>query len=317
MKSPVVLLAIVFSLSAQAWSEKTETEIFDRAFSRLKKQPDFKNLTPPSALALRMSVRELSRLYLFNDADPFPSEKTSLATPAQGIRAALSDSTRTSMDIGLPEAVDPGGLRHYITGASPRESRWFREKTTWGWHWKRPFSTIQIPTIARLGDGAARVTAFHSEAKLRLKNGERSSLLLAGWALHPLMKLSLPLYTVQIPNVRMIPWKSLLFDHPRLFAERFYELTFQEISRKTEEFEIWFESRSSQCREEDLRSPIISQTVDDLVDEVILDSLDRNGDGFSAALMSGDQEKLLKLSCDAYWESIDATRLFIDRTFNP
>lgn len=317
MKGPVVLLAVLFSLSAQAWSEKTEIEIFDRAFSRLKKTPSFQGLKPPSALLLRMSVRELSRLHLFNDADPFPSEKIALTSPPQAIREAVLDSTRTSMDIGLPDAVDPGGLRGYISGASPRESRWFREKTTWGWHWKRPFSTIQIPATVRLGDGAARVSVFHNEAKVRFKNGDRTALLLAGWALHPLMKLSLPLYTVQIPSARMIPWKPLLFEHPSLFKERFLELTFQEVARKTAEFEAWFETRSSQCREEDLRSPIISQSVDDLIDEVILDSLDRNGDGFSAALMSGDQEKLLKLSCDAYGESIDATRLFIERTFNP
>jgi hypothetical protein len=131
----------------------------------------------------------------------------------QMVRALLLsdfvDEPDLGMDQDLPESLDPNGDRAWMGGVSGPTSQGFRHMVFPGIEWSSPLRTLQIP-FRSVGMVLERIEILKatSERYFEQKNlfwGLRTLL----WKVHLIQDLHQPFHVTQVPDVRMLPWRSL------------------------------------------------------------------------------------------------------------
>ncbi len=137
--------------------------------------------------------------------------------PGQSLRAesftdlfiSAVDDPDQGMDRNLPDSADPSNERKFMGGTEGPSSQGFRHMYFGGWKVSRPIASFQIPTHA-MGQSPDRIDLLANEAKKVLQSGDYLwGLRILAWSMHYAQDLTQPFHTTQIPNLKMVSWKSL------------------------------------------------------------------------------------------------------------
>ncbi len=119
------------------------------------------------------------------------------------------DEPDFGMDQDLPDSADPKGDRAWMGGKTGPTSQGFRHMFFQGIEWMSPLRTLQIP-FHGIGQSPERILKFHavSQKFLQEKNLYWALRTLL-WELHFIQDLHQPFHAMQVPYIRMLPWKEL------------------------------------------------------------------------------------------------------------
>jgi len=119
------------------------------------------------------------------------------------------DEPDFGMDQDLPSEADPAGDRAWMGGVSGPTSQGFRHMFFPGFNWSSPVHSLQIP-FRPVGQALERIKSLRSAAdRYRQEKNLFWALRVLTWELHLIQDLHQPFHVTQVPNIRMLPWKSL------------------------------------------------------------------------------------------------------------
>jgi hypothetical protein len=113
---------------------------------------------------------------------------------------------------GAPEAVDPQRAARWMGGLTGKTSTGFRHMYFGGWQLWHPLATFQIPPRA-IGYAPERAALMAAKARELIHKGGMEGawgFRVLGWAIHYLQDLAQPFHAVQIPDLEMVPWYTIM-----------------------------------------------------------------------------------------------------------
>ena len=136
------------------------------------------------------------------------------------------DDPDNGMDQNLPDSADPAGDRKWMGGATGPTSQGFRHMYFGGWSVRAPVATFQVP-VREMGQSPERVEKLAQVAREFFARGDAAwGYRVLAWATHFIQDLAQPFHSVQIPNLKLVPWYALLTWPPsRAFVELVAETT--------------------------------------------------------------------------------------------
>lgn len=167
---------------------------------------------------------QLTKQYYLNPKGKVPP--TSAAKCSPGARMTVGeilqggsvDDPDRGMDQNLPRAdatlFDPQNDCQWMGGVTGTTSQGFRHMYFGGWKASAPLLTFQIP-LRPVGQSPDRIVLFAEKAKAYLKAGNTAwGTRLTAWAMHYIQDLTQPFHTVQVLNLKMVPWSALFLWPP-------------------------------------------------------------------------------------------------------
>ena len=119
------------------------------------------------------------------------------------------DEPDFGMDQDLPSEADPAGDRAWMGGVSGPTSQGFRHMVFPGFEWSSPIRSLQIP-FRPVGQALDRIRALRSATdRYRQQKNLFWALRVLNWELHLIQDLHQPFHVTQVPEIGMLPWKSL------------------------------------------------------------------------------------------------------------
>ncbi len=137
-----------------------------------------------------------------------------------------ADDPDNGMDRELADSADPAGDRKWMGGETGPNSQGFRHMYFGGWRFRAPVTTFQVP-MRSVGQAPERTQILAQDARELFQKGERAwGFRVMAWAMHFVQDLSQPFHSVQIPNLKLVPWYALLTWPPgKAFKELVAETT--------------------------------------------------------------------------------------------
>lgn len=181
------------------------------------------------------------------------------------------DEPDDGMDQDLPESADPRHYRKWMGGTAGPTSQGFRHMFFAGLEWLHPLSTFQVPTKA-VGEAPERYSAFMASSKTLLEQGHAPAAWRVGaWAIHYIQDLTQPFHTNQVPNLRMVPWSSLVTWPPQDGFQNLVRETTRVLSNYHWAYEGWVLYELS--KQESLLKECIKGPIANLKEPIPLKSL--------------------------------------------
>ena len=211
-------LAVLLSMSnARAWYD--HTVVMDHVLKRLEsefpqsgdgifwKGPLRPDPGPPT------NYYDIASLLLLQSRAAVELRSKDARTLHDLLRLGAEDPDH-GMDADLPDSADPNDDRRYMGGTKGPSSQGFRHMYWPGWNLRRPIATFQYPSHA-LGQAPDRIDLLANEARDRIRKGQTTwGGRILGWTIHYLQDLTQPFHAVEIPSLRMIPWRALFVWPP-------------------------------------------------------------------------------------------------------
>jgi hypothetical protein len=121
----------------------------------------------------------------------------------------MVDEPDMGMDQNLPDSEDPRHFRKWMGGSTGPTSQGFRHMYFAGFSIGSPFHTLQIP-MGPVGDALERITRMREvSANYFLKGDKFWGTRILLWEIHYVQDLQQPFHVVQVPSLKMVPWKKL------------------------------------------------------------------------------------------------------------
>lgn len=210
MKISFLVFALLLNLSsAKAWDhhQSIMAMIMDTKAASTR---DYLKMmiTIPSDADQKKTIETLAKELEIN-AEKIPMQKPGKISVKDFIQGSSIDEPDQGMDQDLPDSADPKNDRSWMGGKTGPTSQGFRHMFFPGIEWGSPLRTLQIPTRS-IGQSPERILKLHviSRKFFQEKNnfwGLRTLL----WELHLLQDLHQPFHVMQVPYIKMLPWKNL------------------------------------------------------------------------------------------------------------
>ncbi len=145
------------------------------------------------------------------------------------LTGGVVDDPDHGMDQNLPavsgNSFDPDDDRKWMGGYEGPTSQGFRHMYFGGWQFSHPMTTFQFPLYS-IGKGPERVSLLAKKAKELLKSGHKAwGVRVLGWAMHYVQDLCQPFHSVQIVNLKLVPWNELFNWPPTVAFQKFVDQT--------------------------------------------------------------------------------------------
>jgi len=212
----LIIAALFFCLGApaHAWDEHAGLMSQMMDTNAAKSRSYLKNsVVIPSEDEQKKEIEILAKELDVN-AEKIPTEKPGKLSIKDYLQGELSgtatiDEPDMGMDQDLPDSTDPKNDRPWMGGKTGPTSQGYRHMFFPGIEWLSPIRTLQIP-FRSIGQSPERILKIHaiSEKFMQDKNlywALRTRL----WELHYVQDLHQPFHVMQVPYIRMLPWKDL------------------------------------------------------------------------------------------------------------
>jgi hypothetical protein len=213
---------------AYAWNEHQKlmpmllSEVSDPLSSILSR-----SVVAPCEAEDQQEFTRLAKEFYLNPEGKIPP--TSLQKCGKGTQASAQISVQMSvanilnggsvddpdrgMDQNLPSTdaalYDPQQDQKWMGGTVGTTSQGFRHMYFGGWKGSSPLLTFQIP-LRPVGRAPERIYLFSQKAREYIRAGKVAwGTRLTAWALHYIQDLTQPFHTVQVLDLRMVPWSAL------------------------------------------------------------------------------------------------------------
>jgi hypothetical protein len=165
-------------------------------------------ITIPTEADQKKTIEVLANELQINP-EKIPMQKPGKVSVKDFVQGTSIDEPDHGMDQDLPDSADPKNDRAWMGGKIGPTSQGFRHMFFQGLEWGSPIKTLQIPTRA-IGQAPERILKLHAISKkfFEEKNifwGLRTLL----WELHLIQDLHQPFHVMQVPYIKMLPWKEL------------------------------------------------------------------------------------------------------------
>ena len=168
-----------------------------------------RSVTIPSEEEQKETIEELAKELDVN-AEKIPVQKPGKSTVRDIVQGESIDEPDGGMDQDLPDSTDPKNDRPWMGGKTGPTSQGYRHMFFPGIEWMSPLRTLQIP-FRSIGQSPDRILKMRtiSQKFLQEKNIYWALRTLL-WELHYVQDLHQPFHVMQVPYLKMLPWKDLL-----------------------------------------------------------------------------------------------------------
>lgn len=155
---------------------------------------------------------DATKVPLYSEKHCGPGQKSGEVFISDLLVSNMVDEPDFGMDQNLPDSADPSHFRKWMGGATGPTSQGFRHMYFSGVQLKHPLDTFQIP-LGAVGEALERIQILKAVSQRYFSEGKKfwgiRTLL---WELHYIQDLNQPFHVVQVPSLRLLPWKKI-FPH--------------------------------------------------------------------------------------------------------
>jgi hypothetical protein len=209
MKNSFVLILSLFSLPAQAWDHHQGLMVQMMDTDAAKSRAYLSTMiTIPSEKEQKITLENLAKELDVN-LEKIPLQKPGKVSIRDFVQDDSIDEPDFGMDQDLPDSADPKNDRPWMGGKTGPTSQGFRHMFFPGLEWSSPIRTLQIP-VRSIGQSPERILKLHAiSLKFLAEKNSFWAIRTLMWELHLIQDLHQPFHVMQVPYIKMLPWKEL------------------------------------------------------------------------------------------------------------